>query len=189
MDQIERPGFDRASYLIGFVIICVALMLGAVAYSNMGGFRQTKNSIGGVIGETGRMAGEDLAANAISAPKGAGQAANNSTLPLNATPQQPAKEVTLDFMYADWCGHCQKMKPIVSELEAQLPKDRFEVKYWSEADSKAGKEASAVFAKYGLRGYPTFVINGVDRRDGEMPQASFKAWICSKFSSPLPEGC
>jgi thiol-disulfide isomerase/thioredoxin len=139
-----------------------------------------------VIGEAAKSTGGSLAANQISTGVGQG---NNSTAQGGAPSQAPEKEVTLDFLYADWCGHCQKMKPIVAALEKQLPKDRFAVNYWSEADAKAGKEAASVFAKYSLKGYPTFVINGDDKREGEMPQANFEAWVCAQFSSPLPEGC
>jgi thiol-disulfide isomerase/thioredoxin len=63
------------------------------------------------------------------------------------------KEVTMDFLYADWCAHCQKMKPIVEKLVAELPSDRFQVNYWSDADYQAGKPGTvAVFDKYSNNG-------------------------------------
>ena len=95
----------------------------------------------------------------------------------------------MDFLYADWCPHCQAMKPIVARIASQLPADRFAVNYYSEADANAGKEAAAMFAKYGLQSYPTFVINGNDQKVGEMPESEFLAWVCSKFSPPKPSGC
>ena len=103
-----------------------------------------------------------------------------------------AKEVTVDFLYADWCVHCQAMKPIVARAEAAFPKDRFEVRYWNEA-SRSNATVAAVYAAYTEKGYftgfPTFVANGNDPRVGEMPEVAFKAWVCSKFSAPKPNGC
>ena len=98
----------------------------------------------------------------------------------------------IDFLYADWCGHCQNMKPIVAKLESTLPKDRFEVRYWNEA-SRSDAAVSAIYAAYTSNGYfkgfPTFVANGNDPNVGEMTEAAFKSWVCSKFSTPKPTGC
>ena len=115
---------------------------------------------------------------------GAAQAASTKTA--------QAKEVTIDFLYADWCPHCQIMKPIVANLEAALPKDRFEVRYWNEA-SRNDAAVAAVYETYTekgyFKGYPTFVANGNDFNAGEMSEAALKSWVCSKFSSPKPTAC
>jgi len=121
--------------------------------------------------------------------------------PANITPsiaagQQNAtaakKEVVIDFLYADWCGHCQSMKPIIARLDEALPDDRFEVRYWNEA-SRSDPTAAAIYSAYTSAGYfqgfPTFVANGNSPKVGSMPEATFKAWVCSKFSPPKPTGC
>jgi thiol-disulfide isomerase/thioredoxin len=102
-------------------------------------------------------------------------------------------KVTVDFLYADWCPHCQNMKPIVADLIKTLPADKFQVNYWSEDDYKAGGPAAQVFTKYAnmgmFQGYPTFVINGgTAYTAGEMPATEFKNWICSQYTVK-PTGC
>lgn len=109
------------------------------------------------------------------------------------TPTTTVDKVTVDFLYADWCPHCQNMKPIIAELDKTLPDDQFVVRYWSEEDYKAGGPSKAVFEQYAangmFQGYPTFVINnGTTYTAGEMPAAEFKGWICSQYTVK-PTGC
>jgi thiol-disulfide isomerase/thioredoxin len=197
MGHTLTPPIGKQLYLIGIVIVFTALLLGAVAFFGMNG---AKEETGGfdALNATGGEAGTNLAAENSPGTNGsANQAGQNvQAAPENASAQsanntQPsaAKEVTVDFLYADWCPHCQNMKPVVARIAAELPPDRFAVNYYSEADANAGKEAAAVFAKYGLRSYPTFVINGDDQRVGEMAESDFLAWACSKFSAPKPQAC
>jgi thiol-disulfide isomerase/thioredoxin len=103
------------------------------------------------------------------------------------------KEVVIDFLYASWCPHCQNMKTVMAGLERAFPAERFEVHYWDYEKQKED-EVGAIYQLYTGKGYfkggvPMFVANGNDSRVGEMPEATFKAWICSKFSDPKPEGC
>ena len=99
------------------------------------------------------------------------------------------KEVVLEFMYATWCPHCAAMKPIVAKLKTELPAERFAVSYLEEKDPLA----QAAYAKYKANGYfdgfPTFVLNGNDPRVGEMGEAEFNSWVCSKFKDPKPVSC
>ena len=49
---------------------------------------------------------------------------DNVTVSQNTSTQQnvtddTCKQNAVYFVYADWCPHCQKMKPIVAELESQ----------------------------------------------------------------------
>ena len=77
------------------------------------------------------------------------------------------KPVLLDF-YADWCGPCKMMSPVVEKL----------------ADTYAGRvkigklntdEAQSLAAKYGVMSIPNIVFfkNGevVDRQVGAVPQS------------------
>ena len=195
---MDKTGFNKSQYWIGIAILCAAVILGIFAYIGM-------NSTDGTVGAQGSaLAGTENVQTSM--PKSAGQevpAAQgqpNGSAAVGSQAQQNAasnsssapaakKEVVLDFLYADWCPHCQAMKPIVARIASQLPADRFAVNYYSEADANAGKEAAAMFAKYGLQSYPTFVINGNDQKVGEMPESEFLAWVCSKFSPPKPSGC
>ena len=106
----------------------------------------------------------------------------------------PTREVTMDFIYADWCPHCQAMKPVVSDLEQKLPPGRFAVRYWGDAERAAGNSTVVqVYSYYYytgfFTGYPAFIINNNDSRVGEMGEGDFLAWVCSKFNEPRPSAC
>ncbi|MFA5105729.1 MAG: thioredoxin family protein [Candidatus Micrarchaeia archaeon] len=103
-----------------------------------------------------------------------------------------SKEVTLDFLHADWCPHCQRMKPIVAKLASELPADRFLVRSWNEKNMNSDPDTQTIYNNYTALGYfqgfPTFVI-GDDYRVGEIPENELKAWVCSKFKAPVPDAC
>jgi|GEM_PF-4129700 len=111
------------------------------------------------------------------------------------TAQAPSssKEVVIDFLYSDGCGYCQRMKPIVSQIIADMPPARFEVRYWNAADRAANSTAAGTYAEYTakgfFKGYPTFVANGNSPLIGAREKAEFYAWACSQFAEPLPDAC
>ena len=106
---------------------------------------------------------------------------------------QPTKEVTLDFLYADWCPHCQRMQPIVSDVISKLPPDRFAVRYWNEKDRPSNSQTSAAYLFYTRKGYfigfPTFVINTNVSSAGEMDEGDFLSFVCASFKLPKPPAC
>ena len=118
---------------------------------------------------------------------------NTSASLGNNTQPSVAKEVTVDFMYADWCPHCQAMKPVVARVASQLPAGRLEVRYWNEASRGSNATVAAIYDMYTRKGYfqgfPTFVANGNEYQVGEMPEAAFKSWVCLQFPAPKPAGC
>ena len=81
----------------------------------------------------------------------------------------------LDF-YADWCGPCKAMDPIVKELE----KDYEGKIEFQKVDVEAENELAG---KYGIMNIPTFVIikddKEVDRKSAAMPKEMLKSWIDS----------
>lgn len=202
MDSSEKSGYDRSQYLIGFVILAAAVLLGAAAYFGATSAKETVGKLDSALG--------NVSANSMQGIKEAAKpAANNASAQGNLTggnataSQQNGssagasgtaqKEVVIDFLYATWCPHCQNMKVVMAGLERAFPADRFEVRYWDYDKQKEGN-VSAIYQLYSGKGYftggvPTFVANGEDSRVGEMPEATFKAWICSKFLEPKPEGC
>lgn len=109
------------------------------------------------------------------------------------TPPPTEKEVTLDFLLADWCSHCQNMKPIIAELQASFPPNRFEVRYWNEKDIATNAETGGIYDSYSklgfFKGFPTFVLNGKEYKAGEMPKQELVSWVCTKFSDPKPSAC
>ena len=167
----------KAEYLVGAAVLLSALLVSIVIYFGTSGISQG-------VAKLDRGLASSLAAAGVAG--GSGSA--GSALP------ELEKEVTIDFLYADWCPHCQNMKPIVQKIESLLPSDRFAVRYWSEADAQSGGKAKEVFAEYSRKGmfpgYPTFVMNnGKNRTSGEMSQAEMLRWICSEFGSPKPSAC
>jgi thiol-disulfide isomerase/thioredoxin len=109
------------------------------------------------------------------------------------TPPTTGKEVTIDFLHADWCSHCQNMKPVISELQLLFPPNKFEVRYWNEKDIATNAETGGIYDSYSklgfFKGFPTFVLNGKEYKAGEMPKAELVAWICTKFENPKPSAC
>ena len=218
MNHSKKPGDDRAKYLIGFVLLAAVALIGISAYFGANSAKDTlgkpdgslegaraENSSAGMPSFNGSAEPENPAVPPGQPTNGSigAQAAPNGSVATGPggeaqvpqppiAPAEPKKEVTIDFLYADWCGHCQTMKPIVAKLEAALPKDRFEVRYWNEA-SRSNATVGAIYAAYTDKGYfqgfPTFVANGDNPKVGSMPEATFKSWVCSMFSSPKPTGC
>lgn len=55
----------------------------------------------------------------------------------------------LDF-YADWCGPCQMLKPVLEEVEKEHPEVEFEAINIDEEQEKA--------EKYGIMSIPTLIM-------------------------------
>ncbi len=81
--------------------------------------------------------------------------------------------VLVDF-YADWCGPCKMMSPVVAKLAEAL-----------DGKVKVGKcnvdDNGAIAAKYNVQSIPNFVIikNGqpVANNIGAMGAADFQKWV------------
>ena len=77
------------------------------------------------------------------------------------------KPVLVDF-YADWCGPCQMMGPVVEEISNEVN------------DAKVCKinidEQMSIAQKYGVMSIPTFIVfkNGdvADKKMGAMPKSA-----------------
>jgi len=81
----------------------------------------------------------------------------------------------IDF-YADWCGPCKIMTPIIQEVETEFEgKVEFEQIDVETNGEKAGQ--------FGIMSIPTFVIledeKEIDRKIGAMPKESLRDWINS----------
>lgn len=81
--------------------------------------------------------------------------------------------VVVDF-WAEWCGPCKALLPVVEEVAADLGDKVKIVKVNID-------EAPTTPGKYGLRGVPTLMIfkNGkvVDTRVGGLPKTQLAAWV------------
>ena len=80
---------------------------------------------------------------------------------------QSEKPVLVDF-YADWCGPCQMMGPVVEEISNEVN------------DAKVCNinidEQMSIAQKYGVMSIPTFIVfkNGdvADKKMGAMPKSA-----------------
>lgn len=81
----------------------------------------------------------------------------------------------IDF-YADWCGPCQMMKPVIEELEKELAGKVEFVKVNVDEDQ-------ATASKYGVMSIPTFVIEKdgkeIDRKIGFVPKEELLKLVAS----------
>ena len=173
---------ENSAYVVGIAIILAALLVSATIYLTAGQLAKTVGSLKSAAPAAAATA--DTANSAVS-----GQQAADGT-PSSLAVQ---KEVTMDFLYADWCPHCQKMKPIVQKIEQELPKDRFVIRYWRDEDRQTNTSVAEVFNYYSQQGifvgFPTFIVNGKENTAGEMEEAAFRSWLCAQFKSPKPSGC
>lgn len=83
------------------------------------------------------------------------------------------KPVLVDF-YADWCGPCKSMAPLIDELASEKGEDVKIVKVNIDNSPEAP-------TKYGVRGIPTFILfkdgEAVDQRVGGMSKAQLTEWV------------
>lgn len=81
--------------------------------------------------------------------------------------------VVVDF-WAEWCGPCKAMSPVVDDLASELDGKVKVVKVNIDENPHAP-------TKYGVRGIPTFMIfkDGqlVDTRVGSMSKSQLNDWI------------
>ena len=84
--------------------------------------------------------------------------------------------VLVDF-WAEWCGPCKALLPVVEEIAGEMDGKIKVVKMNIE-------DAPETPTKYGLRGVPTLMLfkggKVVDTRVGGMPKSQITDWITEK---------
>jgi len=87
------------------------------------------------------------------------------------------KSVLVDF-YADWCGPCKMVAPILEEISNEM-KDKLVIAKHNIDDNPN------VPTRYGVRGIPTMLLfkDGklVDTKVGAIPKKNIKEWLDSKI--------
>lgn len=86
----------------------------------------------------------------------------------------------LVLFYADWCGHCNKIKPIWEEASQEVNVD--EVKMIKVDCGKGTPKDKEIMEKYRIDGYPTIIkfVNGTPQLyQGERDPESFKEALSS----------
>ena len=81
--------------------------------------------------------------------------------------------VLVDF-WAEWCGPCRSLMPVVEEIAGEMADKVKIVKVNID-------EATQTPGKYGLRGIPTLMLfkdgNVVDTRVGGLPKTQLTEWV------------
>ncbi len=88
---------------------------------------------------------------------------------------QASGPVIVDF-WAEWCGPCKAMSPLVDELAQDLGEKLKVVKVNIDESPNAP-------TKYGVRGIPTFMVfkdgQVIDTRVGGMSKSQLSDWVDS----------
>jgi thioredoxin 1 len=84
--------------------------------------------------------------------------------------------VVVDF-WAEWCGPCKQLSPVIDELATELSGKVKIVKVNIDESPNAP-------TKYGVRGIPTLILfkegKVIDSRVGGAPKGQLQQWIESK---------
>ncbi|WP_338792960.1 thioredoxin [Bernardetia sp. Wsw4-3y2] len=86
---------------------------------------------------------------------------------------QSETPVLVDF-YADWCGPCQAMTPVITDFSSEMGEKVKVIKINVDTNP-------AVASTFNVRGIPTFIVfkNGeaVARQSGMMPLAGLRSMV------------
>ena len=100
-------------------------------------------------------------------------AANVSDSNFEGEVLQADTPVLVDF-WAEWCGPCKAMSPLVDELAGEMSEKLKVVKVNIDESPEAP-------TKYGVRGIPTFMIfkggQVIDTRVGGMSKSQLSEWV------------
>jgi len=86
-----------------------------------------------------------------------------------------SKLVLVDF-WAEWCGPCKQIAPLLDEISIQKKDDLLVLKLNVDENQETPQ-------KYNVRGIPTLMLfkegNLVDTKIGSLPKSSLEDWINS----------
>lgn len=103
----------------------------------------------------------------------------------------PKKHITVGKIYANWCGHCQALKPEWTKMRDILSKKRHPVYYVEIEESQIEQKLPALKQKYGVdvtySGFPTLFLidNGkVKYYNGNRTSHEMANWVMSGGQEP-----
>ena len=111
-----------------------------------------------------------------------GTDANSETAPPSA------EQIQLDYLYADWCPHCQATRPALLSVTGKLGAS-VNLSEWNEASRATDPEVAAMYTKYKnegiFAGFPTIVAHGPKGESflaGEQTEEGLMVWICGLYT-------
>ena len=82
----------------------------------------------------------------------------------------------MDYFWAEWCGPCKQIAPLLDEISIQKKDDLLILKLNVDENQETPQ-------KYNVRGIPTLMLfkegNLVDTKIGSLPKSSLEDWINS----------
>ena len=107
---------------------------------------------------------------------------------FSSTPHNLEKDVKdgkkLVLLYADWCGHCKKLKPDWDALSSEMNTNT-QTKMIKVNVGENDEKSKEINEKYQLKGFPTIVLLDkgelVETYEGNRNIKSIKSFINSKF--------
>ena len=91
--------------------------------------------------------------------------------------------IIIGKVYADWCGHCQALKPKWEKLKQILPKGRVQTVEIEEAETEKRAQFEKKHKKtIDVSGYPTIfkiVNNKIEYYTGPREPEDMKRWVLS----------
>jgi thiol-disulfide isomerase/thioredoxin len=91
--------------------------------------------------------------------------------------------IIIGKVYANWCGHCQQLKPKWDQLKRMLPKGRVQTVEIEEAETHKRAQFEKKHGKtIDVSGYPTIfkiINNKIEYYSGAREPEDMKRWVLS----------
>ena len=113
---------------------------------------------------------------------------------------QPKKDIVVGKIYAEWCGHCQNLKPEWTKMKNNLKNSNVECKFYEIEETNQDSGIQKVNDEYLNNsntkltlqgGYPTIfkIVDGkLDYYNGERNANSLQSWVTTSSPTKLRGG-
>lgn len=95
--------------------------------------------------------------------------------------QKMQKKIIIGKIYANWCGHCQQLKPEWQKMKTAIPIKQYEIIEIEESEVPRLDEFKQRFPLLEVSGYPTiFKIhpnNRIEYYTGARDSNNIKKWV------------
>lgn len=113
---------------------------------------------------------------------------------LSAAGASAPQQVSLDYLFADWCSYCQLTRPALVSVAMRFG-PAVSLNEYNEALRSTDKRVAALYADYKARRlfvlFPTIVAHGPKGESalaGMQSEESIQQWLCEQYTQP-PAAC